>query len=103
MTEAELQADLERGRLLAQLRDLAFEIADEVSEFDLESNHHLAVVDGKEWVDLSMPNNPHPCADVERALRYFELRGWLVRYPAFPNLVRVERPAASAGGAADHE
>lgn len=94
--DADYEADLERGRLLIEMRDLAFAIADELCAFDIQTWHYTVVSDGVEWSDLKMLHNADMAPRVERALRYLQLRGWLVYNPAFLNLVRVEAPAPPA-------
>lgn len=92
-TESEFAADLAAGAKLLEARDLAFAIADEQCIHDVETWHYTVVSDGREWRDLKMQSNAEMAERCVRALRYLELRGYLVQHPVFPNLVRVERPA----------
>lgn len=102
ISDADLSTDLERGKLLIEMRDLAFAIADELCAFDIESNHYTAVVDQQEWRDLKMLHNADHKACVERARRYLELRGLLIHHPTYPNLVRVaELPILPPADAAE--
>lgn len=92
LSDQEFQEELAAGALRLQAIELAFAIADELSEYDIETWHYTVVSDGEEWRDLRMLSNADMAEQCKRAERYLELRGLLVRNPAYPNLVRVEHP-----------
>lgn len=95
MTEDEFRAQLEAATLALEVRDLAFEIADTCCAFDIETYHYTVVSGGATWHDLNMLHNADQASNVERAVRYLTMRGFLVRNDAYPNLVRVEKPASA--------
>lgn len=94
----EFEEDLARGQQLAYIRDLAFDLAEQLSARLIAEHHYTAAMGDGDWCDLHMLRSPHLREQVDKAVEFLRLRGRLEHNPAFLHLVRF-RPAPAEANA----
>lgn len=89
---------------ITEMLTLAVAAADQACRFDIEWGCAEVQADGQLWIDTAqrsadaqqLPDNDAQqryAAQLVRALRYLELRGHLLKHPAYPRLVRFAEEA----------
>lgn len=73
----------------SEVTTLALELADETARSDVEVYCGEYQLSGQRWYDTTSAP-PEDVEWVERALRYLDLRGLLIRHTQRPHLVRWE-------------
>lgn len=97
-----LEAISEEANEVTEMLTLAVAIADQGARFDLEFGCTIVTTNTGEWLDTGTmsPQVKAMAEDAQRrygnslarALRYIDLRGQLLRNPAYPHLVRFAEP-----------
>lgn len=85
------------GALALEAYQLAREVSDDLSEFDITQCARKVTTAGQDWYDTTILVDPNEWAPteqemrerLERAARYLQARGRAERHPAFPHLVRL--------------
>lgn len=73
-----------------ELQQLMEEIADDAAAMDLGAYCSMVTRDGHSWFDTTSPRSWTSDRDlVHSRVRYLELRGKLIRHPAYRDLVRM--------------
>jgi hypothetical protein len=89
----EHEAEARAARLGERLR-LAQQIADEAARAEIECNCAAERLGTRSWYDTKRSNaggDPVYFEGVQRALRYLDLRGRVIRHPVQIHLVRFQR------------
>lgn len=99
-----LESIRDEANEVTEMLTLSVAIADQSARFDLEYGCTFVTLSSGEWLDTStqspelraMPEEAQRRFgnQLARAMRYLDLRGQLLRNPAYPHLVRFATPEA---------